>query len=79
MARFRSELGVLASLVLTTGVIMNAFSHKKQFYPSIVYLTKSNSSMAIIYLQAFVLTLLMGKLMNRIFFGELRAIELEVF
>ncbi|RNA27145.1 E3 ubiquitin- ligase synoviolin isoform X2 [Brachionus plicatilis] len=77
MARFRSELGILVSFVLTTSVIINAFSHKKQFYPSIVYLTKSNSSMAIIYLQAFVLTLLIGKLMNRIFFGELRAIELE--
>lgn len=78
MARFRSELAVLISFLLTLTVVINAFLHKKQFYPSIVYLTKSNSSMAVIYLQAFVFTLIIGKLMNKIFFGQLRAIELEV-
>lgn len=77
MARFRSELVVLISFLLTLTVVINAFLHKKQFYPSVVYLTKSNSSMAVIYLQAFVFTLLVGKLMNKIFFGQLRAIELE--
>ena len=99
MARFRSELAILLSFVLTLGVILNAFYHKKQFYPSIVYLTKSNSSMAVssllvswsavgsdftefsfqvLYLQAFVVALLVGKVMNKIFFGQLRAIEMEV-
>lgn len=78
MARFRSELAVLLSFLLTLVVILNAFYHKKQFYPSVVYLTKSNSSMAVIYLQAFVIALLAGKLMNKIFFGQLRAIEMEV-
>jgi hypothetical protein len=29
-------------------------------------------------MQAFVLALLIGKLMNKIFFGQLRAIEMEV-
>lgn len=77
MARFRSELAILLSFVLTLGVILNAFYHKKQFYPSIVYLTKSNSSMAVLYLQAFVVALLVGKVMNKIFFGQLRAIEME--
>jgi E3 ubiquitin-protein ligase synoviolin len=33
--------------------------------------------MAVLYLQAFVLALLIGKLMNKIFFGQLRAIEME--
>jgi len=32
----------------------------------------------VLYLQAFVLALLIGKLMNKIFFGQLRAIEMEV-
>lgn len=77
MARFRSELGIAISFLLTFAVIVNAFANKKQFYPSVVYLTKSNSSMAVIYLQAFVFALLLGKLMNKIFFGQLRAIELE--
>jgi len=74
----RSEFFVFASFVLTITVVLNAFFHKKQFYPSVVYLTKSNSSMAVLYLQAFVVALLIGKVVNKIFFGQLRPIELEV-
>lgn len=37
----------LLSLALTTAVVGNAFYHKKQFYPSVVYITKSNPSMAV--------------------------------
>ncbi len=47
MAGFRAELAVILSFVLTLGVVMNAFYQRKQFYPSVVYLTKSNSSMAV--------------------------------
>lgn len=32
----------------------------------------------VIYLQAFVLVLLMGKLVRKVFFGQLRAAEMEV-
>jgi len=35
------------SFVLTTFVIGNAFHQKKQFYPAVVYLTKSNPSLAV--------------------------------
>lgn len=77
MVVIRSNVTVLLSFVLTLSVIGHAFYQKKQFYPSIVYLTKSNASMFVIYLQAFVFTLLFGKIMNKIFFGQLRAIELE--
>lgn len=65
------------SLALTTAVIGNAYYQKKQFYPSVVYITKSNPSMAVIYIQAFILVLLMGKLMRKVFFGQLRAAEFE--
>jgi len=51
MARVRPEVAVGMSFLLTFGVIMNAFYHKKQFYPSVVYLTKSNSSMAVIFFE----------------------------
>ncbi|XP_075222748.1 septin interacting protein 3 [Lycorma delicatula] len=72
------NLGVtLLSLALTTAVIGNAYYQKKQFYPSVVYITKSNPSMAVIYIQAFILVILTGKLMGKVFFGELRAAELE--
>ncbi|XP_029648652.1 E3 ubiquitin-protein ligase synoviolin B [Octopus sinensis] len=65
------------SFLLTTVVIANAYYQKSQFYPSVVYITKSNGSMAILYIQAFVFVVLMGKLMRKIFFGQLRAAEME--
>lgn len=42
------SLGIsLLSLALTTMVVANAYYQKKQFYPSVVYITKSNPSMAV--------------------------------
>ncbi|XP_054259108.1 E3 ubiquitin-protein ligase synoviolin isoform X2 [Macrosteles quadrilineatus] len=67
----------MLSLVLTASVIGNAYYQKKQFYPSVVYITKSNPSMAVIYVQSFVLVILTGKIMKKVFFGELRAAEFE--
>ncbi|PVD25557.1 hypothetical protein C0Q70_13213 [Pomacea canaliculata] len=73
----RSLLLSGASFALTAAVIANAYYQKKQFYPSVVYITKSNPSMAVIYIQAFVIVILMGKLLRKIFFGQLRAAEME--
>jgi len=66
-----------ASLGLTGLVLGNAWFQRQQFYPSVVYITKSNPSMAVIYLQSLVMVILMGKLMRKIFFGQLRAAEFE--
>uniref|UniRef100_T1KFH9 RING-type E3 ubiquitin transferase n=1 Tax=Tetranychus urticae TaxID=32264 RepID=T1KFH9_TETUR len=77
MEDFKSLMLTVVSILLTMAVIGNAYYQKKQFYPSVVYITKSNPSMAVIYSQAFVFVLLMGKLMRRIFFGQLRAAEME--
>lgn len=42
------EIGIsLLSLALTGFVLGNAYYTKKQFYPSVVYITKSNPSMAV--------------------------------
>ncbi|XP_028165322.1 E3 ubiquitin-protein ligase synoviolin B [Ostrinia furnacalis] len=73
----KAILATVISLALTTVVIGNAYYQKKQFYPSIVYLTNSNPSMAVMYLQAFILVLLIGKLLRKIFFGHLRPAEFE--
>ncbi|XP_060805147.1 E3 ubiquitin-protein ligase synoviolin [Amyelois transitella] len=73
----KAILATVISLALTTVVIGNAYYQKKQFYPSIVYLTNSNPSMAVMYLQAFILVLLLGKLLRKIFFGQLRPAEFE--
>lgn len=43
----KALLATVISLTLTTVVIGNAYYQKKQFYPSIVYLTNSNPSMAV--------------------------------
>eukprot|EP00057_Strongylocentrotus_purpuratus_P014503 XP_011668977.1 PREDICTED: E3 ubiquitin-protein ligase synoviolin [Strongylocentrotus purpuratus] len=65
------------SFALTAAVLGNAYVQKKQFYPSVVYITKSHPSLAVLYLQAFVLVILMGKLFKKVFFGQLRAAEME--
>lgn len=73
----RAALITTGSVLLTGTVIGNAFYHKKQFYPSVVYITKSSPSLFVIYIQCLVMFLLVGKLMRKIFFGTLRAAELE--
>ncbi|XP_059811125.1 E3 ubiquitin-protein ligase synoviolin isoform X2 [Hypanus sabinus] len=73
----RSMLATATSLVLTTTVITHAYYLKRQFYPTVVYLTKSSPSMAVLYIQAFVLVFLVGKFMRKVFFGQLRAAEME--
>lgn len=67
----------MASFAFTAAVIGNAYYQKRQFYPSVVYITKSNPSMAAIYLLAFTLVILLGKLLKKVFFGSLRAAEFE--
>ncbi|CAK8690031.1 unnamed protein product [Clavelina lepadiformis] len=66
-----------ASFALTSAVVANAWIQKKQFYPTVVYLTKSSPCLAVLYFQAFVFVLLFAKLMRKTFFGQLRAIETE--
>ncbi|XP_036799333.1 E3 ubiquitin-protein ligase synoviolin isoform X1 [Oncorhynchus mykiss] len=73
----RAGLVTATSLALTGAVIAHAYFLKHQFYPTVVYLTKSSPSMAVLYIQAFVLVFLLGKFMRKIFFGQLRAAEME--
>lgn len=67
----------LMTMSLTAIVVFNAYYQKKQFYPSVVYITKSNPCMAVIYIQSLALVLMMGKLMRKVFLGTLRAAEFE--
>ncbi|XP_037635449.1 E3 ubiquitin-protein ligase synoviolin [Sebastes umbrosus] len=73
----RSALVTATSLALTGAVVAHAYLLKNQFYPTVVYLTKSSPSMAVLYIQAFVLVFLLGKFMRKVFFGTLRAAEME--
>ncbi|KAK9517689.1 hypothetical protein VZT92_023035 [Zoarces viviparus] len=73
----RAFLVTATSLALTGAVVAHAYLLKHQFYPTVVYLTKSSPSMAVLYIQAFVLVFLLGKFMRKVFFGQLRAAEME--
>ncbi|CAH2233701.1 jg20326 [Pararge aegeria aegeria] len=75
--KMKAVVATVITVALTSVVIGNAYYQKKQFYPSVVYLTNSNPSMAVMYLQAFILVLLMGKILRKIFFGQLRPAEFE--
>ncbi|XP_008418028.1 E3 ubiquitin-protein ligase synoviolin isoform X1 [Poecilia reticulata] len=73
----RAILVTATSMALTGAVVAHAYLLKHQFYPTVVYLTKSSPSMAVLYIQAFVLVFLLGKFMRKVFFGQLRAAEME--
>ncbi|PWA23452.1 hypothetical protein CCH79_00005792 [Gambusia affinis] len=73
----RAALVTATSMALTGAVVAHAYLLKHQFYPTVVYLTKSSPSMAVLYIQAFVLVFLLGKIMRKVFFGQLRAAEME--
>ena len=45
--KMRVALITLGSTLATTAVIANAYYQKKQFYPSVVYLMKSNPCLAV--------------------------------
>ena len=64
--------------MLTTLVVSNAYYKKKQFYPTMVYLLNSNRSLGVLYLQGFLVVWVLCDFLKRLFFGTLRAAEVEV-
>ncbi|XP_074107729.1 septin interacting protein 3 isoform X4 [Cotesia typhae] len=73
----RTAVILIISIFLTSIVIGNAYYQKKQFYPSVVYITKSNPSMAVMYAQGLIFVFMTNTFLRKIFFGNLRAAELE--
>ena len=53
----KAFLLTVSSVALTAGVIANSYVQKKQFYPSVVYITKSSPSMAVSFLSSLRLIL----------------------
>ncbi|KAI6199323.1 RING-type E3 ubiquitin transferase [Aphelenchoides besseyi] len=74
---YRVSLIVLLSFMTTFLTVTNAFMAKKQFYPAVVYLTKSSGTVAVLYFQAAVLAYLLFSFVRWIFFGQLRVAEVE--
>lgn len=63
--------------LLTIGIFVTAFSQHDYFYTACVQISQSNAAMLILANMGLLLTILLGKLLVRIFFGQLRAAEVE--
>ncbi|KAI6190580.1 RING-type E3 ubiquitin transferase [Aphelenchoides bicaudatus] len=74
----RVTLVIFISFITTFLTITNAFILKKQFYPAVVYLTKNNGSVTVLYFQGAVLAYLFFSFVRWIFFGQLRVAEVEL-
>ncbi|ORY89354.1 hypothetical protein BCR35DRAFT_300503 [Leucosporidium creatinivorum] len=73
----RLQLYGIVSSTCFVWAVVNAFRVRSNFYSAAVYLSKSNACMMILWNQGIYQTVLFGKLMQAIFFGELRMIEVE--
>lgn len=65
------------SSIAASAVIYNVWQQKQQFYPTVVHISKSSTCMAVLYVQAFSLVVLLGHIFRKVFFGNLRAAETE--
>lgn len=63
------------STSLAAAVILTAFQQRPNFYSACVYLSQSNASLMCLTNMGVFLTILLGHITQRIFFGHLRAIE----
>ncbi|KAF9363490.1 E3 ubiquitin-protein ligase hrd1 [Mortierella sp. NVP85] len=75
MARL-AVYGVISTLI-AGGVIANAFAQRSNFYAACIYLYRSNACMMILLNLGLFLTIIAGHLVQIIFFGNLRALEVE--
>ncbi|CAI8037465.1 E3 ubiquitin-protein ligase synoviolin [Geodia barretti] len=70
-------LVTLATSALTALVVGNAYSQKRQFYTTLVYLLNSNRTLGVLYVQAAVMLWVTTTVVKNLFFGTLRAAEVE--
>ncbi|CAG8696633.1 1304_t:CDS:10 [Funneliformis mosseae] len=65
------------SSLLTLSIIAAAFRQRPNFYAACIYLSKSSACIMILMNMGFFLTIILGKVLQAIFFGRLRAVEIE--
>ncbi|KAJ3194172.1 E3 ubiquitin-protein ligase hrd1 [Irineochytrium annulatum] len=75
MGRF-ALYGALTS-ALTAFVVGNAWVQRRQFYPTCIHLTRSSASLMVLLNMGLFLTIMFGHGVQRVFFGNLRALEVE--
>lgn len=71
------EYAVVSTLV-TAGVVFYAYATRVQFYPAVIYLVTSKPAIMVLGNMAFVFTIALGQLTNKIFLGRLREVEREI-
>ncbi|KAN0061980.1 E3 ubiquitin-protein ligase hrd1 [Thecaphora frezii] len=67
----------VASSVAAAGVVLRAFRQRSNFYAATVWLGSSNGCMLVLLNFCLFMTLIFGRFLQKIFFGQLRAIEVE--
>merc|ERR1712159_36163 len=82
--RIRSGQGVmrlaiyaLVSFAATIAVVVHAIIRRGQFYPAVIYLSSSKTSLLVLGNAIFTMVVIAGKTAKSIFFGTLREVEIE--
>ncbi|OZJ05982.1 hypothetical protein BZG36_01239 [Bifiguratus adelaidae] len=65
------------STLLATSVVTTALRQRSNFYAACIYLSKSSACMMVLMNMGIFITILVGQLLQAMFFGPLRAIEVE--
>ncbi|CAH8529871.1 unnamed protein product [Schistosoma rodhaini] len=73
----RYALLASASLIVSSIVVTNTYYRKKQFYPTVVYLTNNQPSLSILLFQCVVILFLVVKALTYAFFGRLQRAEVD--
>jgi len=71
-----SSFGFISSS-LFAGVVANAWLQRGNAYASLIHMTKSSANMMISFQFFLYLSILLGKVLSSLFFGQLRASEVE--
>ncbi|KAJ3173980.1 E3 ubiquitin-protein ligase hrd1 [Geranomyces variabilis] len=66
-----------ASVALTAAVMANAWLQRAQFFTACIHITRSSASLMVLLNMGLYLTVVIGKALQRLFFGQLRAMEVE--
>nr|CAH8841808.1 unnamed protein product [Trichobilharzia regenti] len=73
----RYALVASASLIISSIIVSNTYYRKKQFYPTVVYLTNNQPSLSILLFQCVVILFLFVRALTYAFFGRLQRAEVD--
>lgn len=79
MALLRGRFGLYAliSTIATYAVVRYAYTTREQFYPAVIYMVSSKTSIVVLCNMALVLIVTAAAALKALFLGELRTAEVE--